>query len=108
MNGKWNSYPDPLGMKAGTRMEYVPKHMASLWGIYTVQDGPLGGLSFGAGVRYVGSNSDIAPILSIGPGGVTEVGVNATKAPAFTLFDAMVAYETTDWRWQLTAHQPGG
>lgn len=109
MDGKWDSYPDPLGMKAGTRMEYVPRHMASLWGIYTVQDGPLGGLSFGGGVRYVGGNTDVAPILAIDyfsdPSGpqTSVVGTNAVKIPSYTLFDAMIAYETPTWRWQLTA-----
>ena len=108
MDGTWDSYPDPLSLKAGTQIEYVPRHMASLWGIYTVQDGPLSGLSFGAGVRYVGSITDVAPILAVDYSNpfdpqTSVIGTNSVTAPAYTLFDAMVAYETKDWRWQLTA-----
>jgi iron complex outermembrane receptor protein len=104
MDGKWDKYPDPLGAKEGTQLEGTPNHMASLWGIYTLHDGPLGGLSFGAGVRYVGSITDTAPILSVNPtaGTFTEIGIGSVKTPAYTLFDAMVAYETDAWRWQLT------
>ena len=108
MDGKWDSYPDPLSLKAGTQIEYVPRHMASLWGIYTVQDGLLSGLSFGAGVRYVGSITDVAPILAVDYSNpfdpqTSVIGTNSVTVPAYTLFDAMVAYETKDWRWQLTA-----
>jgi iron complex outermembrane receptor protein len=105
MDGIWDKYPDPLGAKAGTQLEGTPKNMASLWGVYTLQDGPLGGLSFGAGVRYVGSITDTAPILTVDPfaGTFGQIGIGSIKVPAYTLFDAMVAYETDDWRWQLTA-----
>ncbi|NJM82891.1 MAG: TonB-dependent receptor, partial [Tabrizicola sp.] len=52
------------------------------------------GLSFGAGVRHIGSTSDYGMLVT---GNLGEV-----VTPSFTLFDAMVAYETKDWRWQLT------
>lgn len=56
-----------------------PKHMASLWGDYTIQDGPLAGFGFGSGLRYVGSTyADTA---------------NTIKVPEFTLVDAAVHYD---------------
>lgn len=105
MDGKWDEYPDPLGAKAGTQLEGTPNHMASLWAIYSQQDGFFRGVSFGAGVRYVGSITDTAPILTVTDfttGQTQELGIGSVKTPAYTLFDAMVAYETDEWRWQLT------
>jgi len=56
-----------------------PKHMASLWGDYTIQDGPLAGFGFGSGLRYVGSTyADTA---------------NTIKVPEFTLVDAAIHYD---------------
>ena len=79
----------------------APEHMASLWGIYTVHDGPLRGFSIGAGARYVGSMTDIAPISQFRRfAGAARL---ESKTPSYTLFDAMMAYETPTWRWQLTA-----
>ena len=80
--------------EVGTRVEGIPEHLASLWAIYTVNTGFWSGLSFGAGVRYVGSSSDYGKLVT---GEFAEV-----VTPSFTLFDAMVAYETKNWRWQLT------
>lgn len=57
----------------------LPEHTASLWGDYTIEDGPLAGLGFGAGVRYVGSTyADTA---------------NTIKVPDFTLVDAAIRYD---------------
>ena len=78
----------------GTRVEGVPEHMASLWAIYTFNYGPWQGLSFGGGVRYVGQSTDYGELVT---GNLGEV-----VTPAFTLFDAMVAYEAKHWRWQVT------
>lgn len=80
----------------GKPVEGVPTHMASFWAIYSVLDGPLEGLSFGGGVRYLGESDSFA--LDVGTGQELHV-----RTPSTTLFDAMVAYETPDWRWQLTA-----
>jgi iron complex outermembrane receptor protein len=80
----------------GKRVDGIPQHLASLWAIYSVLDGPLRGLSFGGGVRYVGGSE------SHGRDIVTQQEI-LIETPSFTLFDAMVAYETPDWRWQLTA-----
>jgi iron complex outermembrane receptor protein len=64
----------------------------------------LRGLSFGGGARYVGSaESNGVEVQIVGPG-IPVIGRELKiTTPSFTLFDAMVAYETDDWRWQLTA-----
>jgi iron complex outermembrane receptor protein len=87
----------------GKKVDGIPEHLASLWAIYTVQDGSYRGLSFGGGVRYVGTTESYGREVQI-IGGVPVPGQELhIKTPSYTLFDAMVAYETEDWRWQLTA-----
>lgn len=64
---------------AGKYMQAVPLDQASLWGKYTWYDGPLAGLGFGAGVRYIGvSYGDAA---------------NTVVIPSYTLFDASISYD---------------
>jgi iron complex outermembrane recepter protein len=41
----------------GNRFVGVPKHSASLWTTYEIQKGPLKGLGFGAGLKYVGDRA---------------------------------------------------
>ncbi|MGE0022229.1 MAG: TonB-dependent siderophore receptor [Hyphomicrobium sp.] len=102
-DAKYEKYPEYFGFPTGLsdfmegkRVDGIPEHLASLWATYSVLDGPLKGLSFGGGVRYVGGaeswGQDIATAQEL-----------HIETPSFTLFDAMVAYETPDWRWQLTA-----
>jgi len=79
--------------EVGTRLEGVPRHLASLWGIYSPTYGALQGWSLGAGVRYTGSTEDYGQLLSGSLGTV--------KTPSFTLFDAMLAYDEKHWRWQI-------
>ena len=57
----------------------IPKHTASLWSTYAVKDGSLKGVTFGGGVRYIG----------------TSWGDNANtfEVPDVTLFDAMAKYD---------------
>lgn len=63
----------------GKRPTAQPEQMVSLWGDYTVQDGPLAGLGLGAGGRYVGSTyADAA---------------NSIHVPSYTLFDAAIRYD---------------
>lgn len=63
----------------GNTPAQVPKHMASLWGDYTVFDGPLSGLTLGTGVRYTSSSyGDPA---------------NSFKVGSYTLVDALVRYD---------------
>lgn len=88
----------------GKRVDGIPQHLASLWAIYSVLDGPLRGLSFGGGVRYVGgAESNGLDITLVPPGIPVATGQIHIETPSYTLFDAMIAYETEDWRWQLTA-----
>ncbi|WP_395305429.1 ferrichrome porin FhuA [Enterobacter sp. ECC-019] len=63
----------------GNTPAQVPKHMASVWGDYTMFDGPLSGLTLGTGVRYTGSSyGDPA---------------NSFKVGSYTVVDALVRYD---------------
>ncbi|PZQ45756.1 MAG: hypothetical protein DI556_22110 [Rhodovulum sulfidophilum] len=62
----------------GNRPALVPEHEASLWANYAVQAERFEGLSFGAGVRYVG--------MSYGD------STNLRETPAHTLVDAALRY----------------
>ncbi|SDC85570.1 iron complex outermembrane recepter protein [Bradyrhizobium brasilense] len=76
---------DPVNV--GKAPTTVPLNRFSLWGDYTVQGGPLAGVQFGAGVRYVGSTfGDDA---------------NTFKVPASTVVDALVAYTRDNYRLSL-------
>jgi iron complex outermembrane receptor protein len=100
-DSEYTKYPEPLGLKTGTAVEGIPRHMASLWGIYTFDSGFLRGFSLGAGVRYIGETTDVSPdLLSVALGSPV---MESVTTPSYALFDAMVAYETEDWRWSLTA-----
>jgi iron complex outermembrane receptor protein len=63
----------------GNTPAQVPKHMASLWGDYTIFNGALSGLTLGAGGRYSGSSyGDPA---------------NSFKVGSYTVVDALVRYD---------------
>lgn len=100
-DAEYSKFPEPFGLKKGTPVEGIPKHSAALWGIYTFNEGFLRGLSFGAGVRYVGTVTDTSPDLLSVVSGTPQL--QTIKNPSYTLFDAMVSYETEYWRWSLTA-----
>lgn len=71
----------------GKQIPLQPRQSASLGGDYTITAGPLAGLGFGAGVRYVGEHyGDVA---------------NEWEAPSHTLFDASARYDFGQWRLQL-------
>ncbi|MDQ8700722.1 TonB-dependent siderophore receptor [Hyphomicrobium sp. LHD-15] len=72
----------------GNQLESVPKHLASMWGVWEFDQPYLKGWSVGAGVRYVGESWDSS---------------NKIEVPDVTLFDAMIAYEEDDWRWSINA-----
>lgn len=77
------------GPDLGGRLTGQPKHKVSLFADYTIQSGALGGLGFGVGGRY----------LSDSPG--SQLGAfNAVvyNSPSVTLWDAMVHYDTPQWR----------
>ncbi|OKB64333.1 ferrichrome porin FhuA [Serratia marcescens] len=60
----------------------VPKHMASLWADYTVNQGVMNGLSIGAGSRYISST----------PGD----DENSFKVPSHAVFDSAIKYQIND------------
>lgn len=63
----------------GNTPAQVPKHMASVWGDYTMFDGALSGLTLGTGVRYTGSSKgDPANTFTVG---------------SYTLVDALIRYD---------------
>jgi iron complex outermembrane receptor protein len=65
----------------------TPSEIASLWGDYTFQSGPLTGFGFGAGVRYNGiSYADTA---------------NSLVVPSYVVGDAAIHYEMKNWRLAL-------
>ncbi|CAE6695253.1 Ferrichrome outer membrane transporter/phage receptor [Paraburkholderia aspalathi] len=67
----------------------IPRNIASAWLDYTLHGGPLRGLGFGGGVRYLGSSYDAS---------------NSIKVSSVTLFDATVHYDTgLHWLFSLNA-----
>lgn len=78
-------YPEEEGVRTGQ----VPYHQFSLWGDYDFRDLGLPGLKAGVGMRYLSSTNFLY--------GVGEV-------PAYTLFDAMISYETGPWRFAVNAN----
>ncbi|MBH5369986.1 TonB-dependent siderophore receptor [Bradyrhizobium glycinis] len=65
----------------------TPSQLTSGWADYTIQSGPLAGLGFGGGIRYVGkSYAD---------------NMNTLEVPAYLLGDAAVHYEWQGWRYAL-------
>ena len=78
---------DPNPSLVGKSLYVVPEHSASLWADYTVTDGPLDGLSLGAGLRYKGESwADEA---------------NTKKVPNSTVVDAAIRYKKDDWTASL-------
>jgi iron complex outermembrane receptor protein len=74
------------GDNAGSRIETVPDHQASLWAKYRFMAFGVPGFSVGGGVRYIGEQWD---------------GTDTIRTPPVTLFDAMVAWENKNWRFQI-------
>ncbi|MEY9121207.1 iron complex outermembrane receptor protein [Bradyrhizobium yuanmingense] len=76
---------DPVNV--GKAPTTVPLNRASLWSDYTLQNGPLAGLQFGGGIRYVGATwGDDA---------------NTFKVGSSTVLDALLAYNRDNWRLAL-------
>ncbi|MBE9607442.1 TonB-dependent siderophore receptor [Acetobacteraceae bacterium H6797] len=63
---------------SGKHLPAVPEHQGSAWAYYTFNDGPLSGLSLGAGARYTGQ---------------TWSDNNEFKVRSFLLADATVNYD---------------
>ncbi|POR46292.1 iron complex outermembrane receptor protein [Paraburkholderia eburnea] len=67
----------------------IPRNVASAWLDYTLHGGPLRGLGFGGGVRYIGASYDES---------------NSIRVPSATLIDAAVHYDTgLHWLFSLNA-----
>jgi iron complex outermembrane receptor protein len=71
----------------GNYVVNVAVEQASLWGMYTMYNGPLAGFGFGVGARYVGT--------SYGD------GANTIRIAPYTLYDAALSYDFSYWRPQL-------
>ncbi|MFE4106867.1 TonB-dependent siderophore receptor [Almyronema epifaneia] len=71
----------------GSQLFNVPRHSASLWSVYELQQGDLQGLGFGLGLFFVGDR---------------EGNLNNTfELPAYVRSDAMVYYQRDQVRFQL-------
>jgi len=75
--------------EVGSPLPTTPKNKLSLFVDYTLQTGPLGGFGGGFGGRYTGTSAGSLP----GPfNPVVYFGQSST------LFDAMLHYDTPEWR----------
>jgi len=77
-------------VEVGSPLPVTPKNKLSLFVDYTLKTGPLGGLGFGLGGRYTGSSAGSLP------GPFNPVVYDGQSS---TLFDAMVHYDTPEWRF---------
>lgn len=75
----------------GARLTVTPKHDASLFLDYVFSDGALEGLGIGGGVRYASRSAGTLP----------SAFSDAIYADDPVLFDAIVRYDTPDWRFAV-------
>ncbi|MGC7404052.1 TonB-dependent siderophore receptor [Pandoraea pneumonica] len=71
----------------GKRPQVAPRNNVALWADYTMHEGPLRNLGFGAGVRYMSSSAGDA--------------ANSFEVPGRTLVDAAVHYDWQQWRFAV-------
>lgn len=76
---------DPVNV--GKAPPTVPLNRTSLWSDYTLRSGPLAGVQFGGGIRYVGAT--------------WGNDANTFKVEAATVLDALLAYNKDNWRLSL-------
>ncbi len=81
------TYQQTEDKQNGHRLAYIPDQLASAWASYRFSD-RLEGLRIGLGSRYVGDTTDGSDLYSV---------------PAYTVFDAMVAYQTGQWELSADA-----
>lgn len=74
----------------GERVNDVPRHMASVWGMKTLRLSDDAALRLGTGVRYIGNTRSTGP---------TSVIVT----PGFTLVDAAVSLDWGRWTAAVNA-----
>lgn len=75
---------DTIPANIGSRLANIPKHSASLWTTYEIQQGSLKGLGFGVGFNYVGERFGGLP--------------TSYRADSYFLTNAGVFYRTGKWR----------
>lgn len=73
----------------GNELIAVPDMLASALVDYTFQDGPLAGFGFGLGLRHRGE--------------LYGDGANQFRSDSVTMYDAILHYDTQDWRFALNA-----
>lgn len=78
-----------LGGDLGNELVAVPDNLISALADYTFQDGPVAGLGFGLGLRHRGS--------------LYGDGANQFKSDSVTMYDAILHYDTRDWRFAVNA-----
>jgi iron complex outermembrane receptor protein len=91
---RWNvnasyTYTDTEVGEEKTELPAVAKHKASLLLGYTRQEGFLAGLGGAFGVRYLGS--------------IYGDAANLWETPSVTLYDAVMHFDTLDWRFAVSA-----
>jgi iron complex outermembrane receptor protein len=74
------------GDTKGNHIEVVPEQQASLWAKYRFALFGTPGFSAGVGVRYIGQSWG---------------GLDTLEVTSYTLYDAMLAYENANWRFQI-------
>jgi|AGTN01.1.fsa_nt_gi TonB-dependent siderophore receptor len=70
----------------GRQLYDTPIHLASVWLDYGLKDGPLAGLGFGGGLRFVGKTTNYAGDMSTSP---------------YVQDEYMARYDVNDWRLSL-------
>jgi len=79
-------------LEVGEPFPVTPRHRFALFGNYTVQQGTFGGLGMGMGVRYSSKSAGSLP----GP-----FNPLVFKGDSSLLFDAIISYDTPDWRFAI-------
>jgi len=74
----------------GKRPQIAPRNNLALWADYTLHEGMLRNLGFGAGVRYMSSSAGDA--------------ANSFEVPSRTLVDAAVHYDWQQWRFAVNVN----
>lgn len=75
----------------GNQPNQVAKELYSAWTKYQFLNGPLKGLSVGAGGRYVGSTYG------------DDLESESMRVPSYTVWDATVGYQWDDFKFQVAA-----
>jgi iron complex outermembrane recepter protein len=76
-------------------LEAVPENQVALWGKWNFSAFDVPGFSLGAGTRYMSSFRDTSAELTAGATPTT---------PSITLFDALLAWDSAQWRFALNAN----